>query len=153
MSAERRPRVLFLCVGNSCRSQMAEALTRAAHGDRYAVDSGGTQPKQVDPLALAALREAGVDASGLRSKGVSDLDRRPFDLVVSLCAEAREVDVPTARRLHVPFDDPPRLVAEGREGPEAYGRVRDELRSMIASLPDWLQDHHPDLGAEGALDR
>jgi arsenate reductase len=135
-------RVLFLCTGNSCRSQMAEGWARALHGDRLEPYSAGRAPGRVDPRAIGVMREAGIDLSGHRSKHLEELGGVEFDLVVTLCDPAREscpVFPGKGHRLHAAFDDPPRLAAGAASEEEALGpyrRVRDEIRSFVATLPD-----------------
>ena len=129
--------VLFLCVANSARSQMAEGIARQLSGDGLRIQSAGSAPSRVNPLALRALAEIGVDASGPRSKSVGEIDRATVDTVITLCAEeVCPVYLGTARRLHWPLPDP----AGHREGEEAglehFRSVRDELRRRIAQ---WLQ--------------
>lgn len=133
----RPPSVLFLCVGNSCRSQMAEALARRAHGRRIEVASAGIAPKGVDPRAAAALDRAGVSTAGLTSKGLETLGDQTFDLVVTLCPEARDLAAPARHRVHLPFDDPPALVGEP-EGLAAFDRVCGEIDAMVERLPEYL---------------
>jgi arsenate reductase len=136
--------VLFLCTGNSCRSQMAEGWARALHGDALEARSAGTDPHGLNPLAVAAMAEAGVDISGHRSKSVDELAQEPFDVVVTVCDSARETCpyLPGAKRtIHVGFDDPPRCAAGARSDEEAmphYRRVRDEIRRFVESLPQAL---------------
>lgn len=137
-------RVLFLCTGNSCRSQMAEAWTRQFMGDLIEPYSAGTSPKPVDPLAIKAMAEAGVDISHARSKSIAEVMNIPFDYVVTVCSDANE-NCPffpgPARRIHAGFDDPPRLAAGARSDEEAlkhYRRVRDEIRAFVEALPHRL---------------
>jgi arsenate reductase len=101
--------ILFLCTGDSCRSQMAEGWHRHLGGDRYEALSAGTAPKPVHPLAVRAMREAGVDISGQRSKSVADLPGIPLDTVITVCDRARQscpVFPGAAATLHRSFDDP-----------------------------------------------
>jgi arsenate reductase (thioredoxin) len=144
MSNPPKPRVLFLCTGNSCRSQMAEGWARHMHGDRIEPHSAGTEPKGLNPRAVRAMREVGVDISGHASKRLSDLMDTRFDLVITVCDEASEA-CPAfpgrARVLHRSFDDPPRLERDARSEEEAmshYRRVRDEIREFVAGLPGLL---------------
>jgi len=142
--------VLFLCTGNSCRSQMAEGFARALFGDSIRALSAGTVAKGLDPRAVAAMAEAGVDISGQRSKSLDDLrdpqthDLPAFELVVTVCDAAREacpVFPGQARMLHQSFDDPPELARNAPTQAEAlahYRRVRDEIRAFVESLPDVL---------------
>jgi arsenate reductase len=137
-------KVLFVCTGNACRSQMAEGWARALHGDRLEASSAGTAPQRVDPRAIAVMREVGIDLSGHRSKHVAEAIGVDFDLVVTVCDNANErcpVFPGTVRRLHAGFDDPPRL-ASGAADEEAalrhYRRVRDEIRAFVETLPGML---------------
>jgi arsenate reductase len=149
-----RLKVLFLCTGNSCRSQMAEGWARHLHGGAIEPYSAGTRPGRVDPRAIAVMREAGVDISGQRSKHLDEVVSVGPDWVVTVCDQANEscpVFPGDAKRLHVGFDDPPRLAAEARTEDEAlefYRRVRDEIREFVASLPARL-DRGPEADAAG----
>lgn len=135
-------KVLFVCTGNSCRSQMAEGFARALGRDVLEAFSAGVAPAGLDPRAVAVMAEAGVDIAGQRSKTVAELPEGvAFDLVVTLCGGAREscpfVPGP-ARRLHAGFDDPPALAASAASEAEAlapYRRVRDAIREFVADLP------------------
>ncbi|SPD76338.1 Protein ArsC [uncultured Desulfobacterium sp.] len=137
-------KILFLCAGNSCRSQMAEAWTRHLKGDLFDVYSAGVEPKEVDPRAIKAMAEAGIDISGRKSKDVSTLGDLEFDYVVTLCDHASEACpfFPAKTRvMHRSFDDPPKLAADARNEEEAmnsYRRVRDEIRAFIEAMPDVL---------------
>lgn len=136
-----RLRVLFLCTGNSCRSQMAEAWTRALHGDRFEAHSAGIAPGRVDPRAVRVMAEAGLDLSGHRSKHLDELAGVRFDCVVTVCDHANErcpVLPGNVRRIHAGFDDPPRLAAGAateEQALAAYRRVRDEIRALVEALP------------------
>ena len=148
MAAADRPRVLFLCTGNSCRSQMAEGWARALHCDRIDACSAGTLPQGLNRLAVRVMAEAGVDISGHRSKRVEDLGGATIDLVITVCDSAREACpfIPNAREtIHVGFEDPPRLAAAAATDDEAlphYRRVRDEIRRCIEQLPGMLKGEH-----------
>lgn len=139
-----RKRVLFLCTGNSCRSQMAEAWTRRLLGAKVDTFSAGTKPKAVDQRAIAVMDELGLEMNDSRAKHVDEV-QGPFDLVVTVCDHANEVCpvVPGARRMvHHGFDDPPAL-AQDAESEEAalveYRRVRDEIRAFVEyELPSLL---------------
>lgn len=138
-------RVLFLCTGNSCRSQMAEGWTRALRGDTFEPYSAGIERHGMNPYAVRAMAEAGVDISGQRSKLVDELPQVPFDYVVTVCDSANE-NCPyfpgATRRIHKGFDDPPRL-ASGLVDEEAilnvYRRVRDDIRRFVEGFPVSLQ--------------
>jgi arsenate reductase len=136
-----RLKVLFLCTGNSCRSQMAEAWTRKLHPERFEPHSAGTDPGRLDPRAVQVMREAGVEMSAQRSKHVEEVTGIAFDYVITVCDSAKEscpVVPGGARHIHAGFDDPPRL-AVGAPGEETaldhYRRVRDEIRDFVATLP------------------
>lgn len=137
--AKRRPKVLFLCTGNSCRSQMAEGWARALRGDVIEAYSAGTNPHGLNPLAVRAMREAGVDISAHTSKKPEDPGVR-YDVVVTVCDSAHESCpvFPGSRVVHVGFDDPPRLAKSAASEEEAmthYRRVRDEIRDFVVTLP------------------
>lgn len=142
----RKLQILFLCTGNSCRSQMAEGWTRHLKGDEIDASSAGTDPRPVDPRAVEVMAEAGVDISGARAKHVDDFARRRFDYVVTVCDAAREacpVFPGAAKMVHVGFDDPPALASGAADEEEAlahYRRVRDEIRKFVQSLPQALPD-------------
>ena len=123
-----RQRVLFLCVHNSARSQIAEGLLRRMGGDRFDVYSAGSEATYVKALAIEAMREIGIDISRQRSKSVSDFMDREFDTVVTVCGEYESCPIPPkAKRIrHWPFEDPSR-----GEGIEAFRNVRDGLKRMI----------------------
>jgi arsenate reductase len=138
-------KILFLCTGNSCRSQMAEAWTRHLHGERFEVYSAGTRPGMLDERAVRVMEEVGVDMSGHRSKSVDEMPRVDFDCVVTVCDSAREscpVLPGKTRHLHAGFEDPPRLAAGAAGEEEAlapYRRVRDEIRQFVRGLPGILE--------------
>jgi len=138
-------RVLFLCTGNSCRSQMAEGWARHLKADLIEAYSAGIETHGLNPRAVKVMAEAGVDISGHRSKHVRDLKEVPFDYVVTVCGHASEncpVFPGKVKRLHVGFDDPPKLAAGARTEEEAlnhYRRVRDEIRAFIEQLPEALE--------------
>jgi arsenate reductase len=135
-------RILFLCTGNSCRSQMAEGWTRHLKGGQVEACSAGIETHGLDPLAVRAMAEAGVDISGQRSKHVDEWKDTDFDYVVTVCGHAREncpVFPGKVTVVHVGFDDPPALAAGAADEAEAmvhYRRVRDEIRAFVEKLPD-----------------
>ena len=138
-------KVLYLCTGNSCRSQMAEGWTRHLKGDRFEPYSAGVEVKPVDPLAVRVMAEAGVDISSQRSKHVSEVIHVPFDYVITVCSHARET-CPffpgNARKVHIEFDDPPFLTRGTRDEEQklaVYRRVRDEIRAFVKALPETLE--------------
>lgn len=154
-------KVLFLCTGNSCRSQMAEGWARQLLADRLEPYSAGVAPKGLDPRAVRVMAEAGVDLSGHTSKHVDDVLARleaageALDRVVTVCDSAREscpVFPGSARVTHRSFDDPPRLAAGAAGEEEAlahYRRVRDEIRAFVAGLPGSLEPPTEEPPEEG----
>ncbi len=131
-----RKRVLVLCTGNSCRSQMGEAWLRHDLGTSVEAFSAGTKPSFVHPRAIQVMAEAGVDLSAHASKSVESLRGVPFDLVVTVCDSAREACpvLPGARRtVHCAFADPA-LAGTGEDALPAFRRVRDEIRAVLVPL-------------------
>lgn len=129
--------LLFLCVANSARSQMAEGIARDLLGDRLPVQSAGSAPSRVNPLAVRALAELGIDLSAQRSKSVDEVDRDAVGTVITLCAEeVCPVYLGDARRLHWPLPDPAGHEEPESESLERFRAVRDELRRRIAG---WLE--------------
>lgn len=130
-AADGRPTVLFVCTHNAARSQLAEALLRDRHGDRWRALSAGTEARGVHPLARRALTEARVDTSGLASKTVESLGGGPFDVVVTVCDDAREACpyVAARRRLHHGVPDPSRAPEATRL--DAFRQTRDALAAWI----------------------
>jgi arsenate reductase len=125
--------LLFLCVANSARSQMAEGIARQLAGDALRVQSAGSQPSRVNPLAAAALAEIGIDSSTQRSKSVDEIDPATVDTVITLCAEeVCPVFLGAARRLHWPLPDPAGHAESAAASLERFRAVRDELRSRLA---------------------
>ena len=137
-------KVLFLCTGNSCRSQMAEAWTRVLKGDRVEAYSAGVEPHAVDPRAVQAMAEVGIDISGQASKDVDTLEHIEFEYVITLCDQAHQgcpFFPAKTRMLHVGFDDPPRLAAGAQTEEDAmvhYRRVRDEIKEFVEKLSEIL---------------
>lgn len=132
-----KPKVLFLCTGNSCRSQMAEGLLRDLAGDRFDAASAGTHPAGLNPRAVEVMIEIGIDISGQRSKPVDEFLAQPFDYVITLCDTARDacpVFPGAASRLHWSFQDP--AAAQGSTGERlaVFRRVRDQIAARIQSF-------------------
>ena len=137
----KKLKILFLCTGNSCRSQMAEGWARRLKGNVLEAYSAGIEKHGLNPRAVKVMAEAGVDISTQRSKTVADLPTREFDYVVTLCGYAHEtcpIFTGKAKVVHRGFDDPPKL-AEATKGEEEalahYRRVRDEIRAFIEKMP------------------
>ena len=135
-------RFLFLCTGNSCRSQMAEGWARHLLGDVIESFSAGVEKHGLDPIAVEVMGEADVDISSHKSKLISELADLDFDYVITLCDNARQT-CPffpgTAKNIHIGFDDPRSLTSVSNTSREeklkTYRRVRDEIRKMIDDLP------------------
>jgi arsenate reductase len=130
----KKKQVLIVCTGNACRSQMAEALWRLEAGERYDVCSAGTHPSGVHPLARIVIEELGIDTSDHFSKSVYDLAEHPFDLVITVCDDAREicpVFLRATEQLHWPFEDP--VMSEGtpEERLPLFRRTRDLIHERI----------------------
>ena len=133
--------ILFLCTGNSCRSQMAEGWTRHLHGDRVAAYSAGVETHGLNPRAVAVMREAGVDISGQESQHVDEFTDLAPDLVVTVCDHAAErcpVLPGAARTIHHRFDDPARATGDEDTVLGEFRRVRDEIRDFVRTLPELL---------------
>ena len=132
-------RVLFLCVHNSARSQMAEGMLRAWGGDRFEASSAGSEVSEVRPLAIRAMDEIGIDISGQRSKAVSDFAGQQFDFAVTVCDDATEACpyFPGARtQLHWSFDDPSAARGSDDERLQVFRRVRDEIAGSVRGFVD-----------------
>ena len=139
-----KKRVLFLCTGNSCRSQMAEGWARLLHPDLIEAYSAGIEKHGMDMLAVQAMSEADVDISAQRSKLLDELDSLEFDYVITLCDHANEscpIFPGQAKILHHGFDDPKTLTSPEQPDHariEPYRRVRDEIRLFVAELESLL---------------
>lgn len=138
-------KVLFLCTGNSCRSQMAEGWARRLKGDQIEAYSAGIVAHGLNPDAVRVMAEAGVEISGQRPKTVEAIQGVDLDYVVTVCDHAHEscpILPGKAKVVHVGFDDPPRLAADAKAEEERlapYRRVRDEIRAFVETLPDSLE--------------
>jgi arsenate reductase len=148
MGSDGKPKlkILFLCTGNTCRSQMAEGLTRHLKSDWIEAYSAGVNPGTVNPRAVQSMAEIGIDISGYKPKSIESLGRMDFDDVVTLCDHANEscpLFPGKTRRHHIGFEDPPRLAenaATEEEIMNCYRRVRDKIRAFVEKLPDVLND-------------
>jgi len=138
--SEKRKRILFLCTGNSCRSQMAEGWARHLHGDRIEVCSAGIEVHGLNLMAVRAMQEAGVDISRHWSKHVDELPDKDFDLVITVCGHADE-NCPlfpgATKVIHHGFADPPQLAKNAKNEEEifaCYQQVCLEIRDFVKSL-------------------
>jgi arsenate reductase (thioredoxin) len=143
--AMRKMKILFLCTGNSCRSQMAEGWARHLKGEQLEPCSAGIEKHGMNPHAIKVMAEAGVDISQQRSKNLAELGAGPFDYVVTVCGHANEhcpVFPGKTMVVHVGFEDPPRLtqdIPDGEAKLAVYRRVRDEIRRFVETLPEALR--------------
>ena len=129
-----KQRVLILCTGNSCRSQMAEGLLRNLAGDRFEPFSAGTQPTQVNPRAIKAMNELGIDISNHKSQSVENFLDQEFDYVITVCDAAREtcpVFPNSKESLHWSFEDPAEATGNEEEVMSVFRKVRDEIRKRL----------------------
>jgi arsenate reductase len=138
-------KILFLCTGNSCRSQMAEGFAKALHPDTIEAHSAGIDPHGMNLLAIQVMRETGVDITSHHSKHADSLNNIPFDYVITVCGHANETCPAWLGKnstvVHVGFDDPPALAKSAKTPEEAlthYRRVRDEIKAYIQTLPNSL---------------
>ncbi len=142
-------KLLFLCTGNSCRSQMAEAWTRELKNDQIEVFSAGVETHGLNPNAVIVMAEVGIDISDHKSKSINDFLDLDLDVVVTVCNHAHETCpyFPSkCRIIHAGFDDPPKMAhklalqgADEDSQMECYRKVRDEIRDFVEALPDNLE--------------
>lgn len=136
-------RVLILCTGNSARSQMAEGLLRDDGGESFEVFSAGTEPGRVNPLAIRAMQEAGIDISAHRSKSVEEYAGQKFDYVITVCDRARD-NCPLfpggAERIHWSFEDPAAAKGDEETRLSVFRRVRDEIRGYLRDFASAHKD-------------
>jgi arsenate reductase len=131
--------VLFLCTGNSARSQMAEGMLRHLAGDRFDVHSAGTHPSFVRPEAIAVMHLLGIDLAGHRSKSVDEFFHKPIDLVITVCDNAREncpVFPAATRQIHWSFEDPAAITGSQEIRLAAFRKIRDQIQSRMKNLVD-----------------
>jgi arsenate reductase len=139
-------KILFLCTGNTCRSQIAEGLTRHLKSDLIEPHSAGVEPGVMNPRAVKSMAEIGIDISGGTPKTIESLGHIAFDYVITLCDHANEscpLFPGKTKRLHWGFEDPPKLAENAATDDEAlihYRRVRDEIKAFIDKLPHVLYD-------------
>ncbi|MCF6291193.1 MAG: arsenate reductase ArsC [Desulfobacterales bacterium] len=138
--------ILFLCTGNSCRSQMAEGWVRKLKNNTLEAHSAGIEKQGLNPLAVKVMAEAGVDISAQRSKLIKELPGQTFDYVITVCDQANEacpLFPGNTEIIHHGFDDPPRLAATAgskEEQLDHYRRVRDEIKRFVETLPGSLRE-------------
>lgn len=129
-----KPRILFLCTHNSCRSQMAEGLTNHFLGDQFQAFSAGTEATRVNPRAIRVLAELGIDISRHSSKILTEFDGQPFDYVITLCGDANEkcpLFFGGVKHLHMGFTDPSKATGSDEEILVKFRCVRDEIKNWI----------------------
>ncbi|ORJ59335.1 arsenate reductase ArsC [Geothermobacter hydrogeniphilus] len=132
-----KTRVLFLCTGNSCRSQMADGLINHDFAGRIEAFSAGTEPHGLNPKAVRVMAEVGIDISGNSSDHLSRFQGEPFDYVITLCGDADEkcpLFFGSTKRIHIGFDDPPKATGSEEEVLNVYRRVRDEIRQRLGEF-------------------
>ncbi len=145
LKPDERVRVLFLCTGNSCRSQMAEGWARHLQSNLVDAYSAGVETHGLNPLAVRVMAEAGVDISHHWSKRVDEVANVDFDFVVTVCGHANEncpIFPGKAKVVHAGFDDPPNLALSAgteEEALDCYRTVRDQIRRFVETLPEALQ--------------
>lgn len=138
-------KILFICTGNSCRSQMAEGWVKKLKGDILKPFSAGIEKHGIDPKAVKVMSEVGVDISKQQSQLISELSEKDFDYVVTICNDANKkcpLFPGKVKRLHHGFDNPPVLARRAKSEEEAlaiYRRVRDEIRCFVENMPNNLQ--------------
>lgn len=139
-------KILFLCTGNSCRSQMAEGWVKKLKRDVIEAWSAGIEKHGLNPMAVKVMAEAGVDIRDQTSKTIDELPEHNFDYVITLCGHANET-CPFfpggAKKVHFGFDDPPALAKNTKTEEDAlihYRRVRDEIRDFVEKLPDAIRE-------------
>ena len=143
---KQKLRILFLCTGNSCRSQMAEGWTRHLKGDCIEPYSAGIETHGLNPHAVQVMAEAGVDISGHKSQHIDAFKDIQLDYVVTICGHANEhcpIFPGKTQVIHMGFDDPPKLAEEAKNEKEAldcYRHVRDEIKHFVQSLPEPLTE-------------
>jgi arsenate reductase len=142
----KKLKLLFLCTGNSCRSQMAEGFTRAIKGNEIEAFSAGIETHGLNPNAVKVMKEAGVDISSHKSQNINKFKDKTFDYVVTVCGHAHET-CPffpgNSKVVHVGFDDPPKLALEfdgEEEKLNCYRKVRDQIKEFVLKLPENLEN-------------
>jgi arsenate reductase len=142
MSESTKKKILFLCTGNSCRSQMGEGFANTLQGEYFEAYSAGVNPSMVNPRAAKVMAEMGINIADNDSNHVNDLMHITFDYVITVCDHAAETcpvfPGKTTQVIHHSFDDPPHLAKDAQSEEEALGhfrRVRDEIKAYVDGLP------------------
>ena len=133
MENRMKKKVLFLCTHNSARSQMAEGLLRNLYGDRFEVYSAGTEPSRVNPYAIRAMNELGIDISTHKSKSLNGFEGTPMNYVVTVCDNAKEScpTYPGVHIIHKGFEDPSQFRGKDEEILSGFRKIRDEIKAWI----------------------
>jgi arsenate reductase (thioredoxin) len=137
VSHATKSKVLFLCTGNSCRSQMAEGWLRKLGGDRFEAFSAGTKPSEVNALAIEAMAEVGIDISQHRSKLAAEFFGQHMSYIITVCDNAKEscpIFPGTSERMHWPFEDPASFTGTEEQKLQGFRRVRDEIRDAVSQF-------------------
>jgi arsenate reductase len=138
MEKQKKKKVLFLCTGNSARSQMAEGLMRHLRGSEFEVFSAGTEPKGIHSLAIEAMKEISIAISNQRSKHMNEYGETSFDYIVTLCDSAATI-CPVfsgeGKRIHHSFSDPAAATGSEDEKLDMFKKVRDEIKQFLLSFP------------------
>ncbi len=136
-------KILFLCTGNSCRSQMGEGFMRHMAGDKFEVFSAGVEPTQVNPYAIKVMAEAGIDISYHRSKSVNEFLKQEFDYVITVCNHARQV-CPIFpgkyKKIHWDIEDPAEISGTEREKMVLFRKIRDEIKEKCQKFLNKLNN-------------
>lgn len=133
----QKTKVLFLCTGNSCRSQMAEGIINHDFAGRVQALSAGTEPHGLNPKAVEVMAEIGIDIRNQSSDHLSKYDGQSFDYVITLCGDANEkcpLYMGGVKRIHMGFDDPPKATGTSEEVLNVYRRVRDDIRLKLGAF-------------------
>ena len=148
-SQNNKKKILFLCTGNSCRSQMAEGFTKHLKSDIFEVYSAGIETHGLNPNAVTVMNEAGIDISNQKSQNIAEFADVIIDYVVTVCGHAHEtcpVFPANSKVIHVGFDDPPKLAADLKaQGAsenaqlDCYRKVRDDIEKFVNTLPNCLE--------------
>jgi arsenate reductase (thioredoxin) len=144
-------RVLFICTRNSSRSQMAEALVNHDLGSEYETFSAGTEPSFVNPLAVAVMKELGIDISRQRSKGLDEISGQKFDYVITLCSQADEacpVFFGGTKKIHMGFPDPTAAAGSDEEKLAAFRKIRDLIREQVVGFLANQREDQPEHADE-----